>query len=307
MASISRARSVSVTAMICHSDAGSPEHGGDPAAARRLFPHAPQPFIDLSTGINPYPYPLPPLAANVFTRLPDSAAQFRLREIAARTYWAPSATPVGCASGTQILLALLAALVPPGRAGVLGPTYSEHARAAALAGHAVIDVRDIDELRTVDLAVVVNPNNPDGRIITKEKLLALSEDLSGRGGLLALGEAFMGVGPPGGSLAGEIHRGNIIVLRSFGKFFGLPGLRLGFALAAPDLAAKLIGTLGPWAVSGPAIAVAERALADHAWIEATRIRLARAAGKLHRLLAEARVECLGGTAYVMFVDTARGT
>src|ERR1700745_4467542 len=116
--------------MIFHSDAGAPEHGGDLAAARRLFPHAPQPFIDLSTGINPYPYPLPPLAANVFTRLPDSAAQIRLREIARRTYGAPSATHVVCAPGTQILLPLLAALVPPGRAGGLGPSSFGAARAS---------------------------------------------------------------------------------------------------------------------------------------------------------------------------------
>ncbi|HEX8807708.1 MAG TPA: threonine-phosphate decarboxylase CobD [Xanthobacteraceae bacterium] len=296
---------MSATAMISRSEATPLEHGGDLAAARRLFPDAPQPFIDLSTGINPYPYPLPLLAANVFTQLPDSAAQIRLREIAARTYGAPSATHVVCAPGTQILLPLLATLVPPGRAGVLGPTYSEHARAAALAGHAVMDVRDIDELRAVDLAVVVNPNNPDGRIITKEKLLALSDDLSGRGGLLALDEAFMEVGPPGASLAGEIYRGNIIVLRSFGKFFGLPGLRLGFALAAPALAAKLNAALGPWAVSGPAIAIAEKALGDHAWIDATRIRLASAAGKLDGLLAEASVEVLGGTALFRLVRTRR--
>src|SRR5262249_937679 len=216
MASISRARSVSATAMISRSEATPLEHGGDLAAARRLFPDAPQPFIDLSTGINPCP--LPPLAANVFTQLPDSAAQVRLREIAARTYGAPSAAHMVCAPGTQILLPLLAALVPPGRAGVLGPTYSEHARAAALARHAVLDARDSDELRAVDLAVVVNPNNPDGRIITKERLLALSRDLSARGGVLAVDEAFMDVEPPGASLAGEIHRSNIIVLRSFGKF-----------------------------------------------------------------------------------------
>jgi cobalamin biosynthetic protein CobC len=291
--------------MISRSEATPLEHGGDLAAARRLFPDAPQPFIDLSTGINPYPYPLPPLAANVFTRLPDSAAQVRLREIAARTYGAPSAAHMVCAPGTQILLPLLAALVPPGRAGVLGPTYSEHARAAALAGHAVMDVHDIDALRAVDLAVVVNPNNPDGRIVTKERLLALSHDLSARGGILAVDEAFMDVGPPGASLAGEIYRGGIIVLRSFGKFFGLPGLRLGFALAAPDLAAKLDATLGPWAVSGPAIAIAERALADHAWIDATRIRLASAAGKLDRLLAEANVEVLGGTALFRLVRSRR--
>jgi cobalamin biosynthetic protein CobC len=212
---------------------------------------------------------------------------------------------VVCAPGTQILLPLVAALVPPGRAGVLGPTYSEHGRAAALAGHAVIDVRDVNELRGVDLALVVNPNNPDGRIITKERLLALSDDLSGQGGLLVVDEAFMDVGPPEASLADQVHRGNFIVLRSFGKFFGLAGLRLGFALAAPDLAATLNAALGPWAVSGPAIAIAERALADDAWIGATRTRLASAAAKLDQLLAEAGVEVVGGTSLFRLVHTRR--
>jgi cobalamin biosynthetic protein CobC len=291
--------------MISHSDAGSLEHGGDLAAARRLFPHAPQPFIDLSTGINPHPYPLPSLAADVFAQLPDSAAQIRLCEIAARTYGAPTAAHVVCAPGTQILLPLVTALVPPGRAGVLGPTYSEHARAAALAGHAVMDVRDINELRGVDLAVVVNPNNPDGRIITKERLLALSDDLSGQGGLLVVDEAFMDVAPAGASLADEVYRGNLIVLRSFGKFFGLAGLRLGFALAAEDHAVTLNAALGPWAVSGPAIAIAERALADDAWIGATRTRLASAAAKLDQLLAEAGVEVVGGTSLFRLVHTHR--
>src|SRR5262249_21723384 len=152
--------------------------------------------------------------------------------------------------------------------GILGPTYSEHARAAALAGHAVVDVGDIDELRRFDLAVIVNPNNPDGRIITKEKLLALSDDLNGRGGLLAVDEAFMDVGPPEASVAGEIPRGNIIGLGSLGKFFGLGGLRRGFALAAPDPAAALKAAWGRGGVPGPAIAIAQRALADDAWIDA---------------------------------------
>src|SRR6266446_9684348 len=302
MASISRARRVRATAMISHLDAGSLEHGGDLAAARRLFPHAPQPFIDLSTGINPHPYPLPSLAANVFAQLPDSAAQFRLCEMAARTYGTPRAAHVVCAPGTQILLPLVAALVPPGRAGVLGPTYSEHARAAALAGHAVMDVGDINELRRVDLAVIVNPNNPDGRIITKERLLALSDDLSARGGLLAVDEAFMDVGPLEASLAGEIHRGNIIVLRSFGKFFGLAGLRLGFALAAPDLAAKLNAALGPWPVAGPAIVIGEAALADRSWAEAMRESLGRGAARLDEVLTDAGLEVVGGTSLFRLVQ-----
>src|SRR5439155_24240783 len=123
----------------------------------------------------PIPTPCRPLPPTCSRNCPIPRRRFGSAR-SPRAPMAPSATHVVCAPGTQILLPLLAALVPPGRAGVLGPTYSEHARAAALAGHAVIDVRDIDELRAVDLAVVVNPNNPDGRIITKEKLLALSDD-----------------------------------------------------------------------------------------------------------------------------------
>jgi len=281
------------------------EHGGDIAAAWRLFPDAPQPFIDLSTGINPDPYPLPPLDAKVFARLPDSAAQLRLSTTAAQTYGAPSAAHVVCAPGTQILLPLVAALVPAGRAVILGPTYSEHARAAAQAGHAIFDARDMDELHRANLAIVVNPNNPDGRIIAKEELLALRDALSARGGLLLVDEAFMDVGPPGASLAGYVDRGHLVVLRSFGKFFGLAGLRLGFALAAPELAANLNRTLGPWAVSGPAIAIAEQALADIVWIETTRARLQRAAEKLDQVLIEAGVEVIGGTPLFRLVRTRR--
>jgi cobalamin biosynthetic protein CobC len=278
-----------------------PDHGGDLATARQLFPEAPQPFIDLSTGINPHSYPLPPLGRDVFARLPDPAAQWRLSAIAAQAYGAPSAEHVVCAPGSQILLPLVAALAPPGRAVILGPTYSEHAQAAAHAGHAVLDAREIDKLRGADLAVVVNPNNPDGRIISKEKLLALCNELSARGGLLVVDEAFMDVGPPEASLARETKHGNIVVLRSFGKFFGLPGLRLGFALAAPALIARLKSAIGPWGVSGPAIVIAERALVDAAWIDATRLRLLHAAESFDRSLNNAGLEIAGGTSLFRLV------
>ena len=108
-------------------------HGGDLGAARRLFPAAPEPFIDLSTGINPNPYPLPPLPADIFARLPETAAVERLAAAAAKAYGAPSPAHVVAAPGTQILLPLVAGLVRPGRAAILSPTYNEHARAAAAA------------------------------------------------------------------------------------------------------------------------------------------------------------------------------
>ena len=123
-------------------------------------PGAPQPFIDLSMGNQPVILPPPLLGANVFEHLPDFAAQIRLSAIAAQTYGAPTAAHVVCAPGTQVLLPLVAGLVPAGRAVILGPTYSEHARAAAHAGHAVLDARDIEELRGADLGGGRQPEQP---------------------------------------------------------------------------------------------------------------------------------------------------
>jgi cobalamin biosynthesis protein CobC len=278
-------------------------HGGDLAAARRLFPDAAEPFLDLSTGINPNPYPLPPLAEEIFARLPEPAALDHLAKIAAAAYGAPAAACVVAAPGTQILLPLVAGLARPGRAAIVAPTYSEHARAAALAGHTVSEVGDLGAIGDAALVIVTNPNNPDGRLLARNDLIALAKSLHARGGLLVMDEAFMDVAPPGHSLAADVGRGNIVVLRSFGKFFGLAGLRLGFALAAPPLAARLAALLGPWAVSGPALAVGAKALADRAWIETTRRELASAAARLDAILTGAGLAIEGGTALFRLVRT----
>ena len=271
------------------------EHGGDLGAARRMFPGAPEPLVDLSTGINPNPYPVPSLSGDLFARLPDSIALEKLVTAAVAAYDAPSAAHLVPAPGTQILLPVIAGLVEPGRAAVLAPTYVEHARAAALAGHSVTEVRDIGALGDAGLAIVTNPNNPDGRLVARDELIAVAKKLRARGGLLVVDEAFMDVGPAGASRAGEVSPGNIVVLRSFGKFFGLAGLRLGFALAPPPLAARLAALLGPWAVSAPALAVGARALADRAWIEATRRNLATASARLDAILTGRGLDIVGGT------------
>ncbi len=270
-------------------------HGGDLAAARALFPGAPEPFLDLSTGINPHPHPLPRLAAAIMARLPEPHAVAELRRAAARFYGAPSEACVVPAPGTQILLPLIAGLVPGGRTAILGPTYSEFARAAALAGQRIIRGREIADAGDADLAFICHPNNPDGRLFAREDLIAVARRLGSRGGLLLVDEAFMEVGPAGASVAAEVCRGNIVVLRSFGKFFGLAGIRLGFALAAPPLAARLAAMLGPWAVSGPALAVGIKALGDSAWVQKTRTRLAKAARELDALLIASGLEIVGGT------------
>jgi cobalamin biosynthetic protein CobC len=278
-------------------------HGGDLAAARRLFPDAAEPFLDLSTGINPNPYPLPQLAEEIFARLPEQAALDHLTKIAASAYGAPAPACVVAAPGTQILLPLVAGLARPGRAAILAPTYSEHARASALAGHTVSEVRDLGAAGDAALVIVTNPNNPDGKLLARNDLIALAKALHTRGGLLVIDEAFMDVAPPGHSLAADVGRGNIVVLRSFGKFFGLAGLRLGFALAAPPLAVRLAALLGPWAVSGPALAIGAKALSDRAWIETTRRELAKAAARLDAILSGAGLAIEGGTALFRLVHT----
>jgi cobalamin biosynthetic protein CobC len=277
-------------------------HGGNLDAARKLFPGAPRPFIDLSTGINPHSYPVPQLPAELFTRLPEPAEINRLAAIAAKTYGAPAPACVVAAPGTQILLAPVMALVPPGKAAMLGPTYGEFGRAAALAGHDVREVRDVSQLREADLAIVVNPNNPDGRMFGKRDLLGLL-DVRGHHGLLVVDEAFMDAGPDGASLCSEVTRGGIVVLRSFGKFFGLAGARLGFAVASQAIAARLAAALGPWAVSGPAIAIGRIALADTAWIHAMRVRLEDEARQLDAVLGVAGTEIVGGTSLFRLVRT----
>jgi cobalamin biosynthesis protein CobC len=270
-------------------------HGGKLAAARAMFPNAIEPFIDLSTGINPYPYPVPEIPSDRFFRLPDQASIGRLAAIAAQSYGAPSEDYVVPAPGTQILLPQVAMLVAPGRAAILGPTYAEHLRAATLAGHSANEVADVDQLRSADLAVVVNPNNPDGRIVPKVELLDVARDLRQRDGILVIDEAFADVIGSDVSLAGDLDGGNIVLLRSFGKFFGLAGLRLGFALAAPHLATRLNALLGPWAVSGPAVFIGAKALADTAWKSRMIEHLADAARRLDDLLAGSDLEILGGT------------
>lgn len=280
------------------------DHGGSLARARALFPDAPEPWIDLSTGINPHSYPLFDLPATCFSRLPEPGRISQIAAAAATAYGAPSASHVAPAPGTQILLPLVAALVPAGRAFVLSPTYAEHRRAAAIAGHEVLEVNEFEALFGADLAILVNPNNPDGRVVERSRLLAMAEAMRRKGGLLIVDEAFMEVGPREESVAGDVGHGGLVVLRSFGKFFGLAGVRLGFALAAEEDVQRLEARLGPWAVAGPALEMGLRALADSSWQEAMRARLAREVSALDVLFARSGLPVAGGTDLFRFLRLA---
>lgn len=280
-------------------------HGGNLSRARATFPDAPEPWIDLSTGINPHSYPHSPIPANVFARLPEPEEAARLKQLAADAYGAPSGRHVAAAPGTQILLPILAdlagELAKGKRAAVLSPTYAEHARAARMAGFELTETDDFTALADTDLTVVVNPNNPTGRIVTKADLLKLKASIRG---LLIVDEAFMDVSAAE-SMAGELDTGNLVVLRSFGKFYGMAGLRLGFAISSPDIIAHIESRLGPWAVSGPALLVAGEALADRTWQRTMRQRLKAEAARLDGLLSAAGIAVAGGTSLFRFIRDQR--
>ncbi|WP_051899891.1 threonine-phosphate decarboxylase CobD [Neorhizobium galegae] len=281
------------------------QHGGNLSRARALFPHAPEPWVDLSTGISPHSYPYSPLPDNAFTRLPDVASAERLKGLAATAYGAPSAAHVAAGPGTQILLPMVADLIArKGRAAVLSPTYAEHARAARFSGFEVSETDDLDRLAEADLAVIVNPNNPTGRIVARADLLALATIMRAKNGLLVVDEAFMDVSEAS-SVTDAVDAGGLVVLRSFGKFYGMAGLRLGFVISHPETIAKIENRLGPWAVSGPALHVGNEALADVTWQDAMRLRLKEDAARLDALLGAAGIPVAGGTSLFRFIRDPR--
>jgi cobalamin biosynthetic protein CobC len=262
-------------------------HGGDLDPVRRRFPQAPEPWLDLSTGINPLAYPVQAITADAWSRLPTRSDEEALRAVAAQRFGVHDPATIVAAPGTQALIQLLPRLVPRARVAVVGPTYEEHEVCWQRHGHDVTVVRDLGRTEGHDVAIVVNPDNPTGRLLP-------AAELKTRHAMLVVDEAFVDFLPATASLAGG-RPPNAVVLRSFGKTYGLAGLRLGFAIAQPDLAERLRTEFGPWPVSGPALAIGRAALADDAWLRATTVRLRENSSRLDAMLAKAGFTLLGGT------------
>ena len=276
-------------------------HGGDIGTARALFPDAPEPWIDLSTGINPYSYPLPDIPASAWRRLPGRVEEAALLDAARRAYRVPETAGIVAAPGTQILIELLPLLVPgKGRVAVVGPTYGEHARAWRKAGHAVEEVADLAAAGGADVVVLVSPNNPDGRTVAPARLATLGRDLAAHDRLLVVDEAFADFA--GGTSLVPFLPPATVILRSFGKTYGLAGLRLGFAIAEPALAHALADRLGPWAVAGPALQIGTCALGDTVWLSAAARARAVDAARLDVLLARVG-RVAGGTDLFRLLET----
>jgi cobalamin biosynthesis protein CobC len=281
-------------------DGGFALHGGRLCVARAMYPSVPTPWIDLSTGINPRPYPAPRASAAARARLPEPTQLALLEQIAARAFGVDDAARVVAVTGSELALRLLPAVLDRTHATVVSPTYSSHLDAWRRAGVRVQEIRTpVFDTATMSggVLVLVNPNNPDGSIATRESVLALHAALADCGGTLIVDEAFVETAPgcSVADLAGSERAPRLIVLRSFGKFYGLAGVRLGFVIAEPLRAAKLRGLIGDWPVSADALAAGVAAYADSAWAERTRSRLQSTARRLDALLEGSGFEIVGGT------------
>ncbi|MEZ5776857.1 MAG: threonine-phosphate decarboxylase CobD [Paracoccaceae bacterium] len=276
------------------------DHGGDIDRAIERYGGDPDGWVDLSTGINRRPYPVHDLPSSAWTMLPTRAAMMSLRS-AARAAYATDAAILPVA-GAQMAIQMIPRLTAPGLARVLGPTYNEHAGALHAAGWQVEEVEEINALAGADLAVVVNPNNPDGRVHPPEVLLRIC----GRVGRLVVDESF-GDPRPELSLAATARRSGVLVLRSFGKFYGLAGLRLGFVLGDDDTIAALSEMVGPWPVSGAAVEIGRAALVDREWSRTTTNRLRAEAQRLDALATSHGWEALGGCELFRLYFTGKST
>ena len=262
-------------------------HGGRLGEARTAFPDAPTPWLDLSTGINPCPYPMPALGPEAWSRLPDPEALRSLERVAATAFGVEDPARVVAAAGSEALIRLLPRLLTARRIAVSAQTYGGHAGAWRAVGAEIMAEAEAE----ADLRVLVNPNNPDGQALSPAQVIDLPA------ATLIVDEAFVETEPAlsVAALAGAPGRERLIVLRSFGKFHGLAGVRLGFLIAEPVLAERVRRTLGDWPVSGPAIAAGLSAYADPGWAAQTRTRLADNAARLDSLLLTAGFEIVGGT------------
>jgi cobalamin biosynthetic protein CobC len=266
-------------------------HGGRLETAQKLFPAAPTPWIDLSTGINPHAYPIDATASDL-RRLPFPEEIAQLEQSAARAFGCAD-THIAAVPGADVGLRLIARIKTARRVTVISPTYSGHAEAWTSAGAHVVSAPSPDDVPPSDVVILINPNNPDGRMWALADVLALAQRQHANGGWLIVDESFGDI-DPAISVASHADE-DLVVIRSFGKFFGLPGLRLGFIIGSDRLVAGIRAITGSWPVNVLAAHAGCTAYADAAWHADMRARLKEDAARLDQMQSKAGFKIVGGT------------
>jgi cobalamin biosynthetic protein CobC len=298
-------------------------HGGRVDAARAMF--GGDEWIDLSTGIAPWAWPVADVPLG-WEQLPEPGSIAALEAAAAEAFGVADPMRVVAVPGSDLAMRLLALVIAALRPCVVRPGYAGHlaawpdavavtpddgttpsgspaqaggqgtARSARSSG--LLLAQEHGGLGDADLLVLASPANPDGRVTDPALLRTLSQTMT-----VVVDEAYTDPAP---GLCPEADD-RLIVLRSFGKFYGLPGLRLGFVIAGTAIAAKLRDLLGDWPVSSAAVAIGTAAYRDQHWHRAQQARITETGGLLDEVLRDAGLPVVGSAPLFRLVACTQAT
>lgn len=272
-------------------------HGGQLSRVAKQYQIPEQEWLDLSTGIAPFSYPIPKIPTHIWQNLPTITDS--LVNAAKAYYQAPYCWPL---AGSQQLIEKLPELwnckvaelnnIPLKEKHAYLPKvgYKEHQQAWSKAGYRLHFYQQSlpCDIQQNSVVVVINPNNPLTDAFTIDQLKQCQELCTQQQALLIIDEAFADIFEPEFSFIYHLtdlndityqeHRldqisENVIVLRSVGKFFGLAGLRIGFVCSSQEWCQTVQENIGPWSINGPALFITEQVLKDKTWQVTQKMRL----------------------------------
>jgi len=239
-------------------------------------------IIDFSANINPLGPPewLRAMVSRELDKVlhyPDPDYDDLVQEIA--RFYMVTPEQVIPANGSTELLYILPRVLGCTRAVIPVPSYIDYVRAVELAGLEVLPVvlkeendfrLDLQKLAGIikddDLVIFASPNNPTGSMVKTESIKALAADFPQA--TFIIDEAFLDFVEGGVSVGGKLP--NLITLNSMTKFFGVPGLRLGFGMMSTAIAAKVKKTMPPWTLNSLAQTFGIECLRDERYHQQSR-------------------------------------
>ena len=266
-------------------------HGGQLDRIKQGYPDQQLPWVDLSTGISPFSYPIDVDVQSSYQCLPQGHK--KLIAAASSFYGVDNGLPIPGSMWAIQHLPLIRKVNPNTNTvndirPVLLPRvgFNEHAKAWSAWGFNIEyyeNMPSTDQLERVQACIVINPNNPTGVHYQKQDLLKVHKKLSDNNAWLIVDEAFMDLTPEHSCIK-ESWQQDLIVLRSFGKYFGLPGIRLGSLMASEAVIADAKKLLNEWSINSAAQQVATTAYLDTEWQYEINKRIKVNSARLKKLL-----------------------
>ena len=234
-------------------------HGGKVQELRRVFGHD---FLDVSAGRNPFgPQVSADFSCADLSGYPDDSYA-ELKECIARVFSRdPEEICLGNGSAELIRVYCHTMLRPGDVAQIDPPTFAEYGLSAQLAGAEVLRAEEL-AARVPVVRFLCNPNNPTGRLLPREVMLAELDRCSAAGTQLFVDEAFMDLSEPEDSIT-DVRSDQLFVMRSLTKSFAVPGIRFGFGFGSPDLIRRIETARSPWTINAFAEYYAKLAFAKY--------------------------------------------